>query len=432
MGTTDGYGVHPWGMFRSDAQNTGMSPYSAEHNDGSQRWTYDVGANLTGSPVVDSNGTVFITTDEGYIHSISEEGVLNWNHQISWGIPSGIALAADGTVYVATTGIGIYAYTPKGALLWSDTLPVVAWVDPPTVSVDGSVIFVRWDGWVYRYSPDGTWGGWKSLEGRGTPAIMDNGSILMAIRGTTHLKWFGTDGDVWRVLETTGVCTGATAIDYDEEMDTVVVLSTHDNGGLVETFTLSGVYLYQVDFPSPAVGFPAIGPNGMIHVLCENGLLYAINSVGELEWTVDCGNASATSPVTDTHGTVFVANGDGELLAVSPSGEVLWRFTAGGDITSSLAIDRDGIVYFGADDGLLYAVGREASSPIPWWVYLSIFVVLLFGTLGIVTSSLYFRKVHQRGRREKEDARGDEEAIVEMVEESTWDAPAERDGGEGE
>ncbi len=102
-----------------------------------------------------------------------------------------------------------------------------------------------------------------------------------------------------------------------------------------------------------------IGSDGRIHVACEDGTLYALDSNGQPVWRLDVNCPLLTAPTVGADGRLYVGGKDGRLFAVDPNGQPRWSFHAGGAIHASPAVGSDGSIYLAATDGTLYAVDRQ-------------------------------------------------------------------------
>jgi len=94
----------------------------AVNPNGSPKWSYDIGEGTWSSPAIDSNGTVFLGADNGTIIAVDSTGVLAWviNPNPGEDNSSGLAIAADGTVYMPAENGFFYALNPlNGNTLWS-------------------------------------------------------------------------------------------------------------------------------------------------------------------------------------------------------------------------------------------------------------------------------------------------------------------------
>jgi len=90
---------------------SGGKMYALDAQNGDTKWfsTVTSGENLDGSPVLASNGVIYMMGTEGHLYAIREiDGTLLWQYQLNssgfyWG-PQSPALGADGTLYAAASG----------------------------------------------------------------------------------------------------------------------------------------------------------------------------------------------------------------------------------------------------------------------------------------------------------------------------------------
>jgi outer membrane protein assembly factor BamB len=101
-------------MFRYNAQHTGQCPYDTSNNNGTLKWKYQTGGWIIGSsPAIASNGTIYIGSNDNYLHAINPDGTLKWRYQTGGWIYSSPAIASDGTIYVGSDDGYLYAIGGK-------------------------------------------------------------------------------------------------------------------------------------------------------------------------------------------------------------------------------------------------------------------------------------------------------------------------------
>jgi PKD repeat protein len=121
-------------------------------------WKVQIGTKITASPVIGSDGTIYVGSTNGLSAVRPTDGKVLWN------FPAGIvdqtpALGSDDTVYFGVKSgqtRAIYAIARDGTLRWQYG-PVPA-ASPyggfPTVGADG-IVYVGFGTGVYAFSPDG-------------------------------------------------------------------------------------------------------------------------------------------------------------------------------------------------------------------------------------------------------------------------------------
>jgi ABC-type dipeptide/oligopeptide/nickel transport system permease subunit len=120
-----------------------------------EQWTFEIDGSLTGGPVIDSEGVLYIAGrrasddgDAGVVYALDPQGTTRWETTLT-GRPVGSpALAADGTIYVSEKE-GLSALSPDGERLWhftpDDGEPAM---DGPIVSPEGTIYYKSLSGLV--------------------------------------------------------------------------------------------------------------------------------------------------------------------------------------------------------------------------------------------------------------------------------------------
>ena len=143
--------------------------------------------------------------------------------------------------------------------------------------------------------------------------------------------------------------------------------------GKIYTLDSEGDLIWSYDTNSPLLSSATIGQDGSVYVGAENGKLYAINIAGTLRWTHDTGRFICSSPAVSDDGNIYVGSADGTVCALGHDGSELWSFKPDGfgildgSILASPAIAADGSVYIGGlYDPNLYAL--DANDGTVKWV----------------------------------------------------------------
>jgi peptide/nickel transport system permease protein len=138
-------GNHLWASEEQNSHGTRWTPFEGVSVP-VLKWFYFAGGELSGSPVVSSNGTIIITSKNREIIALNPEGNLLWKTKVD-SIPVGSpALGERGEVYCTNLTGGLTAVAPNGGLLWSfiDDSARQA-TSGPIVSTDGSIYYIRLD-----------------------------------------------------------------------------------------------------------------------------------------------------------------------------------------------------------------------------------------------------------------------------------------------
>jgi len=123
-----------------------------------------------------------------------------------------------------------------------------------------------------------------------------------------------------------------------------------------------GCVKWQFQTTARITGSITLGADNRVHIACEDGKLYTLNSAdGSLIWTYDANSPLMSSPTVGPNGSVYVGSRDGILHAVSIGGTLRWTHNTDGFIYSSPAVSDDGEIYVCSQDGSLYALANDGS-----------------------------------------------------------------------
>jgi outer membrane protein assembly factor BamB len=123
------------------------------------------------------------------------------------------------------------------------------------------------------------------------------------------------------------------------------------------------------DINTPIVGSPAVGYYWMVYVAGQNGWLYAIDDYGDISWTHKTDAPIYSTPVVGYDGKIYICSEDGFIYALDADGSELWTFTTkgpanlNGSIFATPVIDKNGTVYIGGlYEPNLYALDANSGS----------------------------------------------------------------------
>jgi outer membrane protein assembly factor BamB len=104
---------------RGDSNSLGFL-YAINPN-GTLKWKFVTGkkADFSTSPVIGSDGVIYIGSGDGNLFAINPDGNLRWKCAVGQKPSSSPSIGSDGTIYVDSDGDSdLYAVTPVGALKW--------------------------------------------------------------------------------------------------------------------------------------------------------------------------------------------------------------------------------------------------------------------------------------------------------------------------
>ena len=330
---------------------TGQSSYSGSQTNVTE-WKYATGSAIYyASPVISSNGTVYIGSADDNLYAINPNGTLLWKYKTGSIIYGSAAIGANGIIYVGSYDDNLYAINPNGTLQWKYTTGNHIY-GSPSIGADGTIYIGSYDDNLYAINPNGTLQ-WKYTTGNhiyyDSPAIGADGTIyigsyddnLYAINPDGTLQWkFNTGGYIYY-----SPAIGANGTIYIGSYGNNKFYAINPNGTLLWSYSTGGAVRCS----------PSIGADGTIYVGCNDKNLYAFNPNGTLKWTYTTGNYIYGAPTIGTDGTIYVGSIDENLYAINPNGILKWEYTTGGAIYGSPTISSDGTLYIGSYDHNLYA-----------------------------------------------------------------------------
>ena len=122
-----------------------------------------------------------------------------------------------------------------------------------------------------------------------------------------------------------------------------------------------GCLKWQFETSGPVTAGVTIGADNRVHIACEDGRLYTLDSEGALLWSYDANTPLLSSPTVGHDGSVYVGGLDKKLYAIAINGSLRWTHMTDGFVYSSPAISDDGEVYACSEDGTIYALGADGS-----------------------------------------------------------------------
>ncbi|MFA6473051.1 MAG: PQQ-binding-like beta-propeller repeat protein, partial [Candidatus Latescibacterota bacterium] len=344
----------PWPMRGQNLQHTGRgtSLYSASNV---VKWKYQTDWAILSSPAINTDGTVYIGSNDNYLYAINYDGTLKWRYQTGNFVYSTPAIGADGTVYVGSSDKYLYALKSDGTLKWKYLTGNYIY-SSPAIGADGTVYVGSSDKYLYALKSDGILK-WKYLTGSyiySSPAIGADGTVYVG-SSDKYLYAIKSDGTLkWKYQTSDEIVNSSPAIGID---GTVYV---GNNGYYICAIKSDGTLKWKYPTGAGIRSSPAIGPDGTVYVGSLDYYLYAIKSDGTLRWKYKTNGGVDSSPAIGSDGTVYIGSWDKYLYAIKSDGTLKWKYlTTKGIELSSPAIGADGTVYIGSDDHYLYAFAPE-------------------------------------------------------------------------
>ncbi|MCK5019007.1 MAG: PQQ-like beta-propeller repeat protein [Candidatus Peribacteraceae bacterium] len=256
-----------------------------------------------------------------------------------------------------------------GFLKWTFEIDNSSIRSHPVVSIDGSLLFVASDGFLYSLNVDGVnnWryqvssGGSSELNG---PAIGQDGTIYCG-SGNSTLHALNPDGILkWKYSvnnSTEPAWVSAPVVDSNNN----IYFSSYGSGteGEIYAINQNGTFLWKhnLGVPNPVPYPPAIGNNGVVYASGSGGL-FAFASSGNVLWNISFGVYGSNGVSIADDGMIYHITGDSHLYSIYPNGTISWSndviFVRGR--TASLRPDgRIYLAYHGGSIGVFNSNGSN-------------------------------------------------------------------------
>ena len=355
-----------WGKFHENNQNTGMSSINGTEI-GDMVWTFETGADVNSSPVLDERGDVYFGSEDGSVYALNVDGTLKWSHATGNGVVAAPLVASMNRLYVGSKSGKFYCFNrTTGEVIWlytvNDEIHSSALIDS-----DGRLFFGSLNGNLTCL--DSEFGSlyWQASLGSevySSPALSPDGSTVYV--GAYNSKVYALDAvtgeEQWNYLcsnlstvTSSHRIYGSMAVDeegaiytgnYDKKLYAI-----NPDGTEKWTYNTGGRILYSS---------PALGDNGEIYIGNNDEELNCINrSDGSLRWKYATDGDIRNSPAVAANGNIYFGSKDDKIYALNQDGNVLWTYTTGDEVrSSSPAIGPNGNVYIGSYDNNLYMIGE--------------------------------------------------------------------------
>ncbi len=118
--------------------------------DSSLKWSFRTAGEITSSPAIAYDGTVYFGSRDGDFYAFGKDGQEKWKYKTGDHIYSSPAIDADGKIFFGSHDHYLYCLSPKGKLLWR-YLTGGAVTSSPAIGADGTVYVGSSDGYLYAF-----------------------------------------------------------------------------------------------------------------------------------------------------------------------------------------------------------------------------------------------------------------------------------------
>jgi len=268
--------------------------------DGTIKWTFVTNSGSITAPLLDPDGTIYVSCNNGYLYAITPDGTLKLVTSIANNNLSTPALGTDGALYISgADSMALYAFNADGTPKWvfpTDTQVYYA----PSVASDGT-IYVGSFYHLYAINPDGTLK-WKfpiSTHIYGTQAVAADGTVyfttwdgnLYAVDPNGRQKWVIYD---WFINEIPPMVGGD---------GTIYACS---GNGRIDAVNPDGTWKWTFPLTNPFM--PVLGTDGMLYVGCSSSICVIGNATPSALTAIQSASPTQADPGTVITYTVAYTN----------------------------------------------------------------------------------------------------------------------------
>ena len=352
----------PWPMFQQNPKNTSRIPNKSEprnrHTPAKLKWTYKTDGLVKSHPIVDYEGSAYISVDGNQLLKISPNGQLDWkafDPNLCTLKPilntSGDIFASRGAAlskiksnngkfsrksnnHFIDVDQTIYTY----ASLYNDKSIILP-------CANGFKCFDQNEGlikWTYKWSePQGLPGNPRHLQ---IPVAVNQHGIAFVSFGS--ISAFDTkDGKkLWETMDNGSIKAIDEEFIYYSRKTRLYCIRQND-----------GEQIWTRDLYSPIHGQVIITRDGL-YALCSNSKVYRLNKGnGQFVWrSMLSGPQEKTgTPAVTEDGQIYVVNGENELVSLSTKdGSKNWSVAVSGNVNQTVTIGDDGTIYLVGSDNV--------------------------------------------------------------------------------
>ncbi len=360
----------PWPMAYGNPQHTGLARRIVSEEGPQLAWIFRMKGEIFLSPIVGYDGTIYLPSHHS-IYALYPNGTLKWEYKVKYNITSSPAIDKNGSLYFGTMfytatewGGYVYSLDKNGNLRWR--YDAKGWVQSePVIDSTGIIYFYSSSEYLYAFHSNGSlkWkikilGSFSIPDAKNTPAISANGTIYFP--ASNEIVVMSPDGEIIKNISFSENSNISKYLDY---------VPTIGNNTLYIGIRACGMGLYALDLDGTlkwaykkyfVKEAATIGPNGTIYATTSNGTLLAINQNGELRWRFGGNEDTIFSKAAVTrNGMIYIVGKatQGEryyVYALNSDGVLKWRYKID-DMGNSPVIGNDGYLYVSTQNGSLYA-----------------------------------------------------------------------------
>lgn len=260
---------------------------------GQERWKITVGESdgqlgvLQGSPAIAADGTIVSSSDAGFLFAIRPDGTEKWSFDLGAPTRSSPAIGSDGTIYVGVGDGTLKAVDADGGLRWSFSVSsgqAGRIHSSPAIDDKGNIYFGSGDGYLYSLNPAGNqrWR-YETLEPVDvSPAIDSIGRVYFATRNGSVICLDNDGALVWSKF--LGDIFYSSPI-IDAQGFVYITYFGGQNRSFLISMAPGGEELWEYQVNAVVDSSLTLSPDGILYFGAFDGDIYAVQGRAPLDYT---------------------------------------------------------------------------------------------------------------------------------------------------
>ncbi|MFO0660789.1 MAG: PQQ-binding-like beta-propeller repeat protein [Polyangiaceae bacterium] len=360
-----------WPKFRKNPEQTALSEVRPSKTGGA-RWEVVTGKGIFSSPIVGSDGTIYVGSADRTFYAIARDGTVKWSELTGEIIDSSGMLDDKGRVFFGSGDGKLRAReAATGKPIWemqaddpSVNNAFINWFEGNVAHAADGTLYVPNDNFfVYAVNPDTGEVKWRFK-------MADQTWSLPAVDVSTGSLYIGNNNLLPVAPNTYAIDSNGEEIWSTQSLGTVAAspLITPDGAmivggfdGYVRAYRMTdGEQLWELGTRDHVYASAAMMPDGSVVQPSADGTIYDIDAkTGAIKWAFDTSEPIRSSPAVDADGNVYVGSGEGRLFVLNPDGTLRWAIRLidddRNDLNASPALGPDAI-YIAGENGHIFSV----------------------------------------------------------------------------
>ena len=321
----------------------------------------------SGSAVIDKNGHIYVTGEDGYLYCLNNQGLVIWRYGTTSKIICTPTIGFDGNIYFSNwMNSSLYCISPEGELIWKYELGNYNTGSSPVFGSDGTLYVVsssNVSSCLFAFkNHELVWNCTLPVISGSTPTVASDGTLYLI--GANHeliaVNWDGTLKFRFDLFRTDlGLVDSTYAVDDNLKETQVSVTIDDDTIYVINQPHYYTYYKTRYDVPMSWCFIRAYDSNGnlkwyniqkkddfgsfepyyilysaptyykgILYVSEKNNLMAFNATDGNILWKAFVNNASysASSPLISGNEVIYFAHGN-MVYAFDLNGEQFWNYT---------------------------------------------------------------------------------------------------------